>query len=229
MISSRYPRQQFVRWRRRFFEGFGSQRYSRLGLYDLDHKLEKYLDFRGGFFVELGANDGLDQSNTYYLERWLGWRGILIEPLPDLYKRAACQRPKARVFQCACVPFDYSETHATMRYANLMSVVKGSWKDPELEAQHVATGSLTEPYEIQVPARTLTSILEECRAPHIDFLSLDVEGSEVNVLRGLDFARYAPAYILVEVWDKTEVDTLLADRYDCIGQLTMHDFLYRLK
>ena len=46
----------------------------------MDKKLLKYLNYNNGFFIELGANDGLRQSNTYYLEKNLGWRGILIEP-----------------------------------------------------------------------------------------------------------------------------------------------------
>src|SRR4051812_36881077 len=44
-------------------------------LYDMDRKLAKYLDFRGGTFIEAGANDGIAQSNTYYLEKHLGWTG----------------------------------------------------------------------------------------------------------------------------------------------------------
>jgi FkbM family methyltransferase len=230
-----YPavKQKLVRLRRVVFERLGSARYSRPALYDLDRKLEKYLAFRDGFFVELGANDGFNQSNTYYLERWLGWRGILIEPMPELYRQAVVQRPQARVFNCACVAFDYAGSDVEMRYANLMSLVKGSWRDPELEADHVAAGqrieNITHPYEVRVPARTLTSILEECGVSSIDFLSLDVEGYEAAVLSGLNLNRYAPRYILVEARSKADIDALLLDHYDNVERLTDLDVLYRLK
>ncbi|MCL4237598.1 MAG: hypothetical protein KJ047_05045 [Anaerolineae bacterium] len=82
-------KRQLVHLRRMLFERLGSDRYSWLALNALDRKLLPYLSYQAGFFVELGANDGLSQSNTYYYERWQGWRGILIEPVPELCQRAA--------------------------------------------------------------------------------------------------------------------------------------------
>ena len=49
-------------------------------LNSLDKKLEEYLDLDAGYFVELGANDGVNQSNTLYFEKFRGWHGVLIEP-----------------------------------------------------------------------------------------------------------------------------------------------------
>ena len=54
----------------------------------LDDKLAQYLDFNNGYFVEAGANDGFKQSNTFYLENARGWKGALIEPIPELYQSA---------------------------------------------------------------------------------------------------------------------------------------------
>lgn len=67
--------------RRKIYESFGNPKYSRPALNDLDSKLEKYLNFQNGFFIEVGGNDGYKQSNTYYLEKFLGWRGILVEAI----------------------------------------------------------------------------------------------------------------------------------------------------
>jgi hypothetical protein len=66
---------------RPLYEAAGNPRFSRPALYDLDVKLAQYLNFRGGIFVELGANDGFTQSNTYYLEKFLGWRRECLPPL----------------------------------------------------------------------------------------------------------------------------------------------------
>ena len=49
-----------------------------------DKKVLKYLPTAPGFFIEAGANDGLKQSNTFYLESRRGWRGLLVEPIPEL-------------------------------------------------------------------------------------------------------------------------------------------------
>src|SRR5258708_39074986 len=77
-------------WRRKIFEHLGSDRYSHVALNDLDRKLAQYFSFRNGTFIEAGANDGITQSNTYWFERFRGWRGVLIEAVPD--KAAECRR-----------------------------------------------------------------------------------------------------------------------------------------
>ena len=61
---------------------------------NLDKKLKKYLNFKNGFFIECGANDGVNQSNTWYFEKKLNWRGILIEPVPNLFKELKKNRNK---------------------------------------------------------------------------------------------------------------------------------------
>ena len=57
------------------------------GLNGLDLRMLDHMDRRGGFFIEAGANDGLNQNNTYILEHAFGWRGMLIEPMPVLAER----------------------------------------------------------------------------------------------------------------------------------------------
>ena len=64
---------------------------------DLDDKLAAYLNFRDAFFVEAGANDGVDHSTTYSLEKRRGWRGLLIEPIPELARRCAANRRRSIV------------------------------------------------------------------------------------------------------------------------------------
>jgi len=54
-------------------------------LNQLDRKLEKYVDYDNGYFVELGANDGVNQSNSLYFEKYRTWRGLLVEPAPQNY------------------------------------------------------------------------------------------------------------------------------------------------
>jgi FkbM family methyltransferase len=199
-------------------------------LNELDRKLEPYLGHRGGFFIEAGANDGIAQSNTLYYERYYGWTGLLVEAIPELARRCRQNRPGCRVENCALVPFDYTGKTVEMHYCNLMSLVKGAMKSEDNDLAHVKLGSEVQqltPYKTEAPARTLTSILDEYKVGPIDFLSLDVEGFETQVFRGLDWERHAPAYILVEARFPEEIDEVLRPRYDKVGLLSEHDVLYR--
>ncbi len=74
----------------------------------LDRKLERYVDKDGGYFVELGANDGVTQSNSLHFEKFRGWRGLLVEPTPHNFIKCRKNRAaRSAVFCAACVSFDY--------------------------------------------------------------------------------------------------------------------------
>jgi FkbM family methyltransferase len=193
----------------------------------MDAKLSRHLDFDDGFFVEAGANDGYDQSNTYYLERARGWTGILVEPVPFLHHEATRERVRSRVFNCALVDDGFTEPVVRLRYGGLMTAVAGQGA-PEDAHDFVQE----EPdHEFEVEARTLSSLLDEAQAPPIDFLSLDVEGHEPQVLAGLDLARHAPRWMLVEVSGvasrRDRVEAVLGDRYEVVEELSPGDVLYR--
>lgn len=227
-------KQPFRAFRRRVYEQLGNPKYSRPSLNDLDRKLAKYLDYRNGFFIEAGANNGYSQSNTYYLERMLGWRGVLVEAIPELYEQCRRERQSSLVYNCALVADDYSEPFIDMHFVDVMSVVEGALKTAEAQAAHIQTGlevtKLKQTYRLQVPTRTLESILDQISdLPAIDFFSLDVEGYELNVLRGLNLQKYRPKYILVEARHFDEVNEFLSGFYDLVEQMSYHDYLYRLK
>jgi len=227
-------RAQLGRIRRRFFERLGSDRYSHPALFELDRKLEPYLPYEKGFFVEAGANDGYVQSNTYYLERFKRWSGVLVEPIPELYRECLIERPGSLVFNFALVPADYPDATVPMRYGGLMSLVEGARGSSRADEEHVLAGTRLgwdRTYSIAVPARTLSSILDEVGAPEVDLLSLDVEGYEAQALLGLDFTRHVPRYVLVEIQGEQErqlaVEAVLGDRYEAVEQLSPYDVLYR--
>lgn len=202
-------------------------------LNNLDSKLERYLNFDGGFFIEAGANNGYYQSNTYFLERKRGWQGILIEGIPELYEQCVKERPKSTVINCALVSQDFPDKTIKMYYAHLMSVVDGALKTKQEQDKHLKLGvtvqQLDTSYSIDVPARTLESILDNVHnLPQIDFFSLDVEGYELSVLEGINLAKYRPNYILVEANFFSEVNTFLErQQYKIIEQMSYHDYFYK--
>jgi FkbM family methyltransferase len=216
--------------RRRASEAVGSYRFSRTGAHGIDEKLERHLDLDGGFFVEAGANDGVNFSNTYYLERARGWTGVLVEGIPDLYRACVRHRPRSHVVNCALVPPEEEGSLVTMHYSNLQSIVSGALPYEHVEEGLRSQGERT--YEVKVPGRTLTSVLDEARPPRFDLLVLDVEGYEPQVLRGLDLDRHAPRFALIEVLDgaaRSAVEAALEDRYEEVERLTPTDVLFRLR
>jgi FkbM family methyltransferase len=219
-------------WRRTLFELVGSDRYSHFALNDLDRKLAAHLPYRGGVFIEAGANDGLTQSNTYWFERFQGWRGILIEPVPAMAAACRRNRPRAKVVNSALVATDETRS-VRMQTANLMAFVSNSFAHAEDEQRHLRTAievqRLETVTEVDVPASTLSSILDRLGETRIDLLSLDVEGYEVEVLKGLDVARHRPHFILVETGNLPGVLDALHGEYDAMEQLSHHDHLLRAR
>ena len=224
--------------RRRAAEAIGSGRYSYNALNDLDRKIEFYLPQAGGFFIEAGANNGFEQSNTYYFEKGRRWSGVLIEPIPELYEKCRLLRTRSQVFHAALVAPDYPSPDIEITFANLMSVTAGAFGDSQAAQAHTTRGiaiqRIDHTYCVRVPARTLTAILDEAKVPPIiDLFTLDVEGYETHALRGLDLEKYRPRFLCVEVRDDAAIDNLVAAYYERVEILCdtgeYRDVLYRSK
>ena len=119
-----------------------------------------------------------------------------------------------------------------MHYSNLMSIVEGGPADMDAMLDHVRKGmevqNISETYRIEVPGRTLDSIIDEHAAGRqVDFFSLDVEGFELEVLKGLDLTKHAPKYLLIETSRLDEVSAALGHRYEMIEQMSAHDYFFR--
>lgn len=205
------------------------------GLYDLDRKLEKYLNYNKGYFIELGANDGVSQSNTKHFELFRNWKGVLVEPTPANF--ISCKRNRSRrskVINAACVGFDFKDKTVRMLFSNLMTIALDGESDISDRTGHATEGiqfldKTQHLYEFHAPARTLDSILKEARSPHIiDLLSLDVEGSEMEVLKGIDHSVFRFKYICIEVRDFDVMSRYLNENgYEFVEKLTGHDYLFR--
>jgi FkbM family methyltransferase len=203
-------------------------------LNQLDRKLEKFVDYDNGYFVELGANDGVTQSNSLYFEKYRNWRGLLVEPAPQNYLK--CRQNRAsrdNIYCAACVSFGYDKEFVRISYSNLMSAPIGldsDIKDPHAHAklggQFLGDGEAV--FEFGAVARTLNSLLLDADAPKlIDFLSLDVEGAELEVLKGVDHHAYRFKFLLVECRDFTRLnDYLQMQGYRFVEKLSEQDYLF---
>jgi FkbM family methyltransferase len=142
---------------------------------------------RRGYFVEVGANDPRERSQTWHLEQ-AGWTGLLIEPQPDLANKLRAMR-SAKVFEVACSAPENAGRTLPLHVAGPLSALNRERMAPGASPENV----------IRVPIRTLNSVFGEARAPEgFDFLSIDVEGHEIEVLRGFDITRWRPKLILLE-------------------------------
>ena len=217
-------RARLRRFRRSAFEAVGSARYSRPGLYEIDRRLNQLMDLDGGCFIEAGANDGFSQSNTYYLERFRGWSGLLVEPIPEL--AAECRRNRRTpVVEVALVADQSATPTVPIHCAGLMSTVAGALGSEEVTRRHIETGlsvqGLRTTRVIDVPARTRSSlIIEHGLKQDIDLLSLDVEGAEPVALRGLDLSQHCPRWICVEARDPAEIGRILDRTHRLVDVLT---------
>jgi FkbM family methyltransferase len=157
--------------------------------YELENPLKEefFGHARTGYFVEVGANDPEQWSQTFHLER-LGWSGIVVEPQPEL-AAALRERRRAKVCAVACSSPENAGKSMTLHLAGIHSSF-----DPLLKVAAVRPAGT-----IDVPLTTLDRILSDSAAPApLDFLAIDVEGHEIEVLRGFDFARWRPRLLLVE-------------------------------
>lgn len=170
----------------------------------LQYKLNKIFNKKYGFFIELGANDGLFQSNTAYFEKEMGWKGILIEPSLMGYERCKANRPKSICLNYACVSNEYNHDY-----------IEGDFGDNNPMGSVNGLRTMNKNL-VKVKTNTLEKILDEYCNVNIDFLSLDTEGYELEILKGLNLNKYRPNFMLIEVYNK--------DYESVINYLNLHNY-----
>ena len=181
----------------------------------LHYKLKKE-----GYFLEIGASDGIKFSNTYLLEKKYNWNGICVEPIKEDYDKLINNR------LCFCSNLAvYSKSNEELEFNiyeyNLLSGLN----------EHINTYS-NQPIKEKVIVKTitLTDLLDNYSAPYfIEYLSLDTEGSEYEILKDFNFNKYKFGLIHVEhnyEEPKRELikDLLISNNYSYIGNHKQDDF-----
>lgn len=187
-------------------------------LNQLDKKMLEFINYENGYFIECGANDGVDQSNTWYYEKILNWSGILIEPLKKQFKELKKNRSKKNKFFNLALSSSENENTLLVEDNDLMSKAS-SYNNKKSKFNIVSVNS-----------KTLTKILDEVSAPNlVDFFSLDVEGFEEQVIKGINFNKYNFKYFLVETKNEEVINFLIKKNYVLIKKLSYHDLLFKYK
>lgn len=184
---------------------------------NIDKKLLKYLDFKDGFYIECGANDGVNQSNTWYFEKTLNWRGILIEPNKKIFKDLKKNRSSRNIFKnVALVSKDFRSKNK-----------KGYLNENNLESKFTETNNSVNQ---KVSVDTLSNILKECSIYKINFFSLDVEGYEEEVLKGLNLDIFDIDHLLIETSNFKRINFMLKNyNYIFKEKLSANDYLFKKK
>ena len=140
---------------------------------------------RNGYFVDVGSGDGVFMSNTNALEK-IGWNGICVDPFPSNMKGRSCLLLKE-------VVSDVPGQTVRFRKAGFLGGIEediGRWKDHETVRQ-------SDVQEFQTTS--LTQILLKAKAPRfIHYVSIDIEGAELDALKGLDFSKYQVGAFTIE-------------------------------
>jgi len=144
-----------------------------------------------GYYVEIGAYDGIALSNTYAFEK-LGWKGICVEPLESRFQQLLHNR-KAHL--CNLAVYHTSGLNVSFDIEGNAGMLSGI--NTHIDA-HKATVDKNKK-TVTVKTISLNDLLENYDAPHfIEYLSLDTEGSEYEILRTLDFSKWTFGLLSIE-------------------------------
>jgi FkbM family methyltransferase len=149
-----------------------------------------------GTFVEIGAYDGVSLSNSLFFEQ-LGWRGLLVEAHPELAERCKTARPAATVVHAALGATDGGAASFSMvRGEHGLDTLSFLGTNDQHRQRILSKKGVIE--QVSVAIRSLRSLLAEADITSVDWMSVDVEGGELDVLKGAGLDSIRPKVIVVE-------------------------------
>jgi len=185
-----------------------------------------FRDREGGVFVDVGSYHYRDLSNTFYLEKHLGWSGIAVDALAELAEGYEKNRPRTRFFNF--IVTDHSGTMDTLYASGAISSTQPDHLDCVYDwamkrAQKQPGGSrrgdgvpgqpdgsrrgkpppaaVFKTEAIKIPTITLTELLDQNGVSKVDFLSMDIEQGEPSALAGFDIERFKPDLVCIEAFE----------------------------
>lgn len=166
-----------------------------------------------GTFVDIGANDGIAYSNTYVLEK-LGWDGLAVEPIPSVYERLVRNRRCTTVHGCVAPRSGRERFRVVTGYPEMLSGLVGEYDPRHLERIDRELRSHGGEYtDIDVSCYNFNELMDGNGIVHVDYLSIDVEGAEYEILDSIDFDRTHVSVIGVEnAYSDYRIPRLLAGR-----------------
>ena len=192
-----------------------------------------FKDRKQGVFVDIGAYDGISFSNTFFFEKELSWTGICVEPIPEVFEELKKNRTCTCIQGCISEKEEEGVPFLHVNPSGLSQMLSGmvSKYDPRLRAYiEEETRSLERPYqEIKVRTFNINSLLKN-KIKHVNFLSLDTEGGELDILKSWNFEKYTVDVITVENnYSNPDINAFLqSQNYEYVTRL-QQDEVYKRK
>jgi FkbM family methyltransferase len=186
--------------------------------------LKFYNNKTNGYYIEIGASDGINLSNTYLLEKCYNWKGICVEPIPDIYKLLCNNRPNSLC--CDMVVYEESDKNINFDISYHNNLLSGISEKLNIHKDLV----INDRKQIKIKTISFNDLLEKYNAPFfIDYLSLDTEGSELEILKSVNLKKYIFGFINVEhnFVEPTRTlikELLITNGYDHIKENNFDDF-----
>ena len=183
-----------------------------------------------GFFVEIGANDGVLFSNTLFFEKYRSWSGLLIEPNPDQFEKILKNR-KSKSLNISISDIEGEMVfNKVSGYGQQLSglVLKYDPKHVERINKTIEEfGGFQE--QIKISSDSLANVFENQGVKKIDFVSLDTEGGELDILKTIDFSKVIIEVFIVEnnYSDNGIYEFLTSKGYKLIKRLEMDEIYLR--
>jgi FkbM family methyltransferase len=177
-----------------------------------------------GYAIDVGASDGFSINSTFHLEKAHKWTVVSVEANPNYAKLLKKNRSRVEMCACAAEPKDEAIFHINKENPEAYSALK--------IANHPAvTGwNKKDPWEIvKVPVRTVDQIVRKWDFPRLDVLCVDVEGGELEVLKGSNLAHWKPKVVVSEAWEHGQEYPYLAQFGYKLKARSVHNDCYVLE
>jgi FkbM family methyltransferase len=173
-----------------------------------------------GYFVDIGAYDGVDCSNSLFFEETLGWSGVCVEPNPEQFSVLKAKR-KCKCVECAISDVEWVASFFQIKNggpSTLSGLVDEFSENAIARINNTGLDASQNFDYITVNCKTFDSVVDNV---NIDYLSLDTEGNELKILKTIDFNKYNISTITVEnnEYDNTFIDFLVPRNYQFLGRL----------
>jgi len=181
---------------------------------------------KGGVFIDIGAHDGVSLSNSYFFEKELNWEGMCIEPIPTLFEQLDKNRECVKVQGCAWNQDGVKKFRVIKGYAEMLSGIIETYDSSHIKRIENECETTNGSYEdIDIPCYDINSLLEKNGFFKIDFLSIDTEGSEFEILKKIDFKKFDIGIIIVENnYNNNELrEFLKSNNYGLFTKLSVDD------
>jgi len=159
--------------------------------------LDLFFPSSPGFFLEIGCWDGEHLSQTAYLEREKGWTGLCVDPFPVHFENRTC-RVCTKAISRDGNPRAFLKVSTDRRHDGDVSYLSG-FADRIAPIHKPVIEQFCDWQEIQIETMTLDQLYEDYHLPsHIDFLSIDTEGADLEILESIDFSTHTFGLIMFE-------------------------------